>query len=58
MPKGRSYATDQWDAFEKGQQTFVQDEFVHDKTFVFKSKLEKQVTVDGKEDTVSGVNIK
>lgn len=31
---------------------------MHDKTFVFKSKLDKKVTVDGKEDIVSGINIK
>ena len=42
MPKGRSYAADPWDSYEKGAQTFVNDDFVHDKTFVFKAKIEKE----------------
>jgi hypothetical protein len=46
MPKGRSYASDQWESFEKGGHSFVADDFVHDKTFVFKAKLEK-VEPDG-----------
>ena len=41
MPKGRSYAADPWDSYDKGSHSFAQDDFVHDKTFVFKAKLEK-----------------
>lgn len=58
MPKGRSYSNDQWDTYDKGGQTFVQDDFVHDKTFVFKSKLEKTQTEGEKSNTIAGVNIK
>ena len=39
MPKGRSYSADPWDSYDKGAHSFAQDDFVHDKTFVFKVKL-------------------
>lgn len=40
MPRGRSYATDNWRSFEKGVHSFVEDGFVHDKTLTFKARLE------------------
>lgn len=42
MPKGRSYAKDSSKPFEKGVYSFVEDGFVHDKTFTFKAKLENE----------------
>jgi hypothetical protein len=42
MPKGQSYKSDKYDSFEKGGYSFIEDDFVHDKTLVVKGKVEKE----------------
>ena len=49
MPKGHSYKNDEWWSYDKGDYSFLHDDFAHSKTFVVKAKLESET---------SGINLK